>query len=548
MNALITLLGLFVCLGLQAQVSNEMHDPVESGATPSPEQGLFAFIDSRSPVITPIPTAGSSEFARYRNNYRPYLLGAPKDAFGAFLQTGVFATTDGVVPFWMRSRRFGSIPADGISGSFVAGASKDYLNRRRNQVIDWGAGVEIRFNAASKSEATLIQAYAKARAGIFQLKIGRSREITGLVDSTLSSGAFAVSGNALGIPKVEIGLLDYWEIPLTNHILAIKWTLSHGWVGSYDLNKNERNDILSDEVDSYFHQKTLYGRLGKPNWKVKLYGGLNHQVIWGNEDKIFSGWGLSKIESFKYVFIGKKYGNESIPTSKVGNNIGSIDQALEWNMRSVRLTCYHQFFYEVGALVKLANVKDGLWGISLQNTYNSRAGVQWKKFLFEFLYTKSQGGEVDSKPRSSGAEDYYNNFLYSHGWSYQGENLGNPFLTSQKYIREGYPERETQYFPNNRLMALHGGADFTVDDWKCRALLSYSINYGTYTTSPAERLGPNIVYHDPPYFPQVNQFSAMFETRRELRYDFELGIQLAIDQGDLLPNSVGAGLTLTKRW
>ena len=34
---------------------------------------------------------------------------------------------------------------------------------------------------------------------------------------------------------------------------------------------------------TYLHQKSLYGRFGKPGWKLKLYGGFNHQVLWGNE-------------------------------------------------------------------------------------------------------------------------------------------------------------------------------------------------------------------------------------------------------------------------
>ncbi|RKD91977.1 capsule assembly protein Wzi [Mangrovibacterium diazotrophicum] len=536
-----TIIGLILCLNLQAQV------PADTTSNPilhNYNQNLVALSagNERQNILPgglekPVPAVTTA----HSQSIAPI---SEENTYGAFMTAGLFATTDGTVPFWMRSRRFGSIPADGLSASIIAGAHKEYDNTP-NQLFAWGAGVEARFNAASNSELILIEGYTKGRLGVFQLKAGRFRETTGLVDSTLSSGAFSVSGNALGIPQIQIGFPDYWDVPLTNGVFALKWSLVHGWMGTYTINDDDGNLRL----ETYLHQKSIYGRLGKPSWKVKFYAGLNHQVTWGNEKQIYPSWGLSNFETYKYVFLGKAYGTSSIPESKVGNHLGSIDQAMEWDMKSVLFTGYHQFFYDIGGLAKLSNAKDGLWGISLKNKSPKESSWQWQKFLVEFLYSKSQGGEVDSKPRPSGAEDYYNNFLYYEGWSYQGENLGNPLFTTKKYIQEGYPAKSYQYYPNNRLMAFHGGADFSVYDWQCRALLTYSVNWGTYSTSPAERsLGDRIVYHDPPYFPEINQFSALVETRKPLRNGFELGLQFAIDQGDLLYNSVGGGVTLTKRW
>ena len=47
---------------------------------------------------------------------------------------------------------------------------------------------------------------------------------------------------------------------------------------------NKDGNIL--QIETYLHQKSLYGRFGKPEWKWKLYGGFNHQVFWGNEKDI----------------------------------------------------------------------------------------------------------------------------------------------------------------------------------------------------------------------------------------------------------------------
>ena len=42
---------------------------------------------------------------------------------------------------------------------------------------------------------------------------------------------------------------------------------------------NRDGNVL--QIGTYLHQKSLYGRFGKPEWKLKLYGGFNHQVIVG---------------------------------------------------------------------------------------------------------------------------------------------------------------------------------------------------------------------------------------------------------------------------
>lgn len=468
----------------------------------------------------------------------------------AFISTGFFGTSKGNVPFWMRSMKYGSVPLDGISVSLIGGVVKQYASENPQKLMDWGAGFEGRINAGNHSEFMLIESYAKIRLSIFELKGGRFREQIGLVDSTLSSGAFSLSGNALGVPKIEAGIPDFWNVPLTGGVIAIKGNVAHGWMDTQKLNKNNNNTILLPKIEAYLHQLSAYGRIGKVNWKVKLYGGINHMVVWGHEKEMYPGWGLSDFETFKYVLMGKAYGTNSIPTSKVGNHVGSIDQAIEIKTNHTLLTGYHQFFYDVGALVKLANAKDGLWGISLKNRQSKSSNLFWNKFLFEFLYSKSQGGEVDSKPRASGAEDYYNNFEYYNGWSYNGENLGNPLFTSKNYIKDGYPTASSyQYFANNRMVAFHVGSEIGFNKWFCRGLLTYSLNYGTYSTSPAERsLGNNIVYHNPPYFPKVKQISAYVESHREFRNGFELGIQLAFDKGELLYNSIGSGISLSKRW
>ena len=78
----------------------------------------------------------------------------------------------------------------------------------------------------------------------------------------------------------------------------------------------------------------------------------------------------------------------------MGNHLGSIDLGFEYKFKNVRLLAYRQNFYDAGALYYLANIRDGLNGLSLVNTNYTRKGFQWRKMLVEVLYTKNQGRRI----------------------------------------------------------------------------------------------------------------------------------------------------------
>ncbi len=263
------------------------------------------------------------------------------------------------IPFWLRSNQYGSIPLDNISLSLIGSVHKDYDNTK-TRLIDWGASVEGRVNMGNKSNFSLIEGYGKIRISIFEIKAGRSKEIVGLCDSSLCSGSFALAGNALGIPKVQVSIPEFYSLPLFGKLFAFKGDFAHGWIG--EIQVNMMNNGMG-HLKTYLHQKSLYGRFGKPDWKWKLYGGFNHQVFWGNEKILYDNYfTLSPIETYLYVITGKPYGTNFIPKSKIGNHIGSIDLGFEYNFQNVRLLAYHQFFYDIGALYYLANIRDGLNG------------------------------------------------------------------------------------------------------------------------------------------------------------------------------------------
>ncbi|MGG7663504.1 capsule assembly Wzi family protein [Dyadobacter sp. BHUBP1] len=467
--------------------------------------------------------------------------------FHASIELPIVTTTNEVVPFWMRANRFGNVPVAGTSGGLIGSISKSYETGRKG-VFDWRAGMVYRLNIGSKTEGTLIEGFAAIKAGIFELKAGRSRDITGLVDSTLSSGALAVSGNALGIPKIELSVPEYWRLPILGGILSFKGNFSYGWFGTTPINPVGGGGAKKDNIppiSSYYHQKSLYGRFGKPGWRLNIFAGFNHQTMYGNEDDIYEGFNLSKMQSFFYVVTGQTWRANSGFATKLGNQLGSIDFGATYDLGTTQVFLYRQQIYDVGALSKLANVQDGLTGISLKNKRKGNSG--WSKVLVEFLYTKNQAGELWSKVTKSGDENYYNNYMYGGGWSYRDQGIGNPFLTPRHEARAELRHKTGEYFVNNRVIAFNAGFIGNIGSVNITTRLSYSRNFGTYGTSPiGTSLGKRREVLPPPYFQEVNQFSGYLEGSKKVKNNWEVGLAAAIDSGRLLYNSFGLMLNVRK--
>jgi len=361
----------------------------------------------------------------------------------------------------------------------------------------------------------------------------------GLVDTSLSSGAFAISGNALGIPKVELSIPDYYQLPWWGDMFAFKGNFSYGWLGTLPIQYAHN----AKQAGTYFQQSSLYVRLGRPEWALKLYGGVNHQVFWGNERAVFGpGFDLPGWKSFLYAGIGKTWHD-----SKIGNHLGSIDMGLDYDFEEVRISAYRQNFYDEGALYHLTNIKDGLNGISIINKEDYGEMFHWTRFLFEYFCSKNQAGYPGTRYTPSGDENYYNNYEYTQGWSYKGLRLGNPFISTYPSTRAGLPNDTSDYFNNNRVVAFHFGAMGAVSNWYFTVKLSYSMNYGTFGTSPYGHTTGRL--RKPPVFgmwDKVSQFSSYLEVKKTLGNGYSIGCLAALDQGKLLNNSGGIILKLSR--
>lgn len=455
------------------------------------------------------------------------------------LEAQGIATTNNVVPFWLRANQFGSVPLSGGSGSLIGKIRKDYDTTK---TYGWAASFEGRGNAGNNSNFILVEGFVKAHAGIFELKAGRSKDIVGLADSTLSSGSFSISGNALGIPKVSLGIPNYYSIPILGKLFAIKATLANGYLGNVKVTTGEK----PKDFKGYYLENALYVKLGMPSWRLKFQAGYNHEALWGDEKQVFgSKFQLSGPATYWYVLAGRLYRG-----SKVGNHLGSLDLGAEYRFDAVTVSLYRQSFYDIGALRSLANVTDGLNGVSVVNNSPVSGNFYWKKFLVEFLYTANQAGTLGSKRTKSGAENYYNNYEYEEGWSYNDVGLGTPFITTVNDVRENQiGHNNKQFFVNNRVLAWHTGVQFYVFKWLYTGKFSYSQNMGTYEngTEPYRSVGWK-VKRPGNYgaFKRVNQYSAFLEGIRPLKNGYSVGYDVAYDHGGLLYNSFGIILKVSK--
>ncbi|QDK83078.1 capsule assembly Wzi family protein [Spirosoma sp. KCTC 42546] len=444
-------------------------------------------------------------------------------------------------PFWLRANQYGTVPLKNPALQLNAGFRLDYQpidSTGYKPKMDWGYGINVVANLGTTTQFLLPEAYVKGRFGAFELYAGRRKEMVGLVDTLLTTGAYAWSGNALPIPKIQLGLPTFTSLPFTKGVVSMMGAFSHGWF--------ENSDRLV--TGSYLHQLYIYGRIGKPSWKFRLYGGFNHEVIWAGYSNYLgpvvsvNGQLPSSIRYYPAVVLGTRGADyttdknlTSFEDNRIGNHLGSLDAAADMDLSNWNIFIYRQFLYDDGSLFYGTNLQDGLNGLRLKNRQKPTGGNFFlRQITVEYLFTGSQGGDVFiiDDPKRRGRDDYFNHSQFIDGWTYFGRTIGTPFLIPQQEISATLPSRYG--IANNRVSVFHAGLSALVfNKVDLIARLSFSKNAGTYAI---------------PYLTIPSQFSGLFTASLPLNLfgGTILNGSFAVDAGELLPNSVGAYVGLRK--
>jgi hypothetical protein len=455
------------------------------------------------------------------------------------LESGVYLSNSNQTPFWLRSNQYGIVPLESQFITMRGSAHKEYDSTKNIQGLQkrfsYGYGINTVINIGKANQILLPEAYIKIRYGALELYGGRRKEIFGLTDTLLSSGSYIWSGNSLPVPKLQISIPNYTSI-FGQDLFAIKGGYAHGWFGSQ-----------GDVKNYYLHQKWLYGKIGKPHWKIKFYGGFNHQVQWGGypikpyietaTGKLIDNFGNDFKTYIKVVTGVSLNANEKgadltgVPLNeawnRAGNHLGSVDIGTEVNLRSYDLFFYRQSVYEDGSLFYLNNITDGLIGISIKRK-DKKEGIT--KVSFEHLNTTSQGGPTGSGntiPQLRGGDNYFNNGTYNNGWNYNGFNMGTPLITPLNKTKNSLIDKNlftnvpNSYIVNNRVQgySLSFIGKFQKIDFYTKLLWTH--NLGIYGA---------------PFL--AKQFSFLQQTSYQLP-NYTFITSLAIDRGKLHLNNLG---------
>ena len=443
------------------------------------------------------------------------------------------AATGDRTPFWLQANQWGTVPRQGNALSLRAGSTHRWALSENGR---WQAGLGaegVGIVTADGPELRLPEAYGRLSYGPWELSAGRRRQWVGLADSTLGTGSYVWSGNALPLPMVRFGLPEFTPVPFTRQWLAITGFYADGWF--------EPGRPVTSELK--LHQKQLYGRLGRPGGRLHLYGGFNHQVQWGGRSPYFTVDGQMPRGFTNYLYavtgikpkgrVGGGFGFDD--GNRVGNALGTIDFGVTYDTPGWNWFVYRQNIYEDGSLIRLTNIKDGLNGLRLRRKGATDASFTIREAVFELLYTKSQG-EADVGVLNPGRDNYLNNAQVRDGWSYYGRGIGTPFIPPTSQTVWKFPPYGDSFTSNNAVWVLHSGLRGTLGErlrWQSK--LSLSSNQGTY---------------DLPFPDKIYQFSGLLALEAPVAWlgGSTLRASFATDQGGLYPSNTGLMLSLRKEW
>lgn len=461
------------------------------------------------------------------------------------VELGGFYSINNTIPFWLRSNQFGAFPNTDNTVLFRQNIESIKDTTKSNFKTSYS--FDMALFVGSQAKIVIPEAFYRIDYKRFALAVGRRKQVHGFVDSTLSSGSITWSGNSLPLPEIQLSVPEYTKVLFP--FLSFKGHFSHGWFGNQNSVKGY-----------YLHQKSLYGRIGRPNSKIKLYGGILHHAQWGGTPKYgIPEWDTRYINGkfptgwYVYRNILMPFSNPSKDPSvnpntspydyenRYGNHLGQIDMGGELNLKSLKMLFYKQIIFETGqTFSSLTNIDDGLYGISISSL---KPESKINKVVLEFLHTTNQGMYRSGLLRLIGFEGkhfgrnqnfYFNHGQYFDGWSYNGLTIGSPFLIPNPDIR--YENKDNGliqlYANNNNIKAGYIGMNNKLNTIFLESRMSFSRNYGT-SNNPLK----------------ADQFSIATKAAipaPKLKGIVNVGV--GIEQGDLIYDNYGAFVSFKKIW
>jgi hypothetical protein len=458
------------------------------------------------------------------------------DSIEAVISTGVLVSTNTkLVPFYLVNNQFGEVdPNDNI---FLSG--KLHYEKGLSKNFKFTSGFSFRNDIFSSYNFGL-------KFKSWHLEAGRVKQTFGGFDSGLSSGSMALSENALPVPMISLSLKDYKPIPFTHGYLKFKGSISHRWL--------EEDRYISK---AQLHGKSFYMILDLEEViGLQVSSGIVHFAQYGGVspqgDKQ-----PSDFADFIRVFIGAGIIDPNDIGRGEGNGLGNHLGLTEFRFKKIlgkqTLSYNYQKQFEDEGSIQYISLKDFL--MSLEWNLGNKEGIISKIHL-EWLESKWQSGRGFPDPTADVVtvednmgnefgerDDYYNNYLYRSGWTYNERVMGNPLFLTYKYtlnFMDPYPDYGVA-ISNNRISAVHLGIEGMLSDKiTYKGLFTYSKNFGIYAGLYEGRFNWGGITSDPNFdyvfLPALKQFYSVVELKWHNllnRDGLSFETKLAYDNGEL---------------
>lgn len=474
------------------------------------------------------------------------------------IETSGTASSGHFSPLWLTSNHYGLASVEPQSAYLRARLERDIL---ADSARRWRIGYGFDFAVAAGHERTGIvqQAFVEGAWKRLRLTLGAKQQPVETQNAELASGALALGINGRPIPQVRLDI-DWFPFPWTRGWW--QWHLygSYGWMTDGHWQQGWVNEGERYTRHALYHEKALYWQFGRSDIFPLTYEiGLRMATTFAGDCYNISTKRVhqgalhdehypANIKAYWYALTAQGADDTDGSNPNVaGNTLGSWIMQLRYHGQGWQARAYWERFFEDHSMLTVQyGIRDMLIGAEVtlpRNPYVNAA-------VLEFMSSTDQSGAVyhDETPnlpeRIAGRDNYYNHNLYG-GWQHYGFTLGNPLLTSPLY-NAAFGHDHTLYFFNNRVKAWHIGlSGDPAAQWHWRALASFTRNWGLYEAPLADITRQN-------YFMAETTFSPSWGAHGTPRHPTALSgwrfsLALGLDYGQLLGNSFGAQLTISKR-
>jgi hypothetical protein len=400
-------------------------------------------------------------------------------------------------PFWFYANRHGLFDRE----TSFAGLAGTRYERKINSNNSVSARAAISYKNGLNTTFFINELYATYSYKMLMFEAGIKQRETKYDNLSSVGGDILWSGNARAIPGVNFVVKE--------PIKLLSWLGVRGNFAHYQ--------FFDDRVVDHpkVHHKSLFFDF-KISKNQSISAGLVHYVQWGGTSPEYGDQDIS-FKDFAKVVFGVSGGNtENDQINALGNHIGSYRLKYQLEKEAYALEVYYQSIFEDRSGRELNNFPDGVWGLFFKPKKISFIS----SILYEYLQTVSQSGRprpLEEVNQNSGGDNYFNNTVYTSGWTYFGQTIGAPFMT---------PSDTNIGIINNRSIVHHLGVSGSF--WK----LNYELK-GTYE----ERFGN----YSAPLIPTEKAFYSLAHVTYPSKFG-NFSTQIGIDYSSYTSETFGIGI------